>query len=367
MTNCIKKPSNKRKNRNNWGVTCFFEKKPFWGLLVLFFVLFSACTPSVSSVNNAQITTEEADEPKDTPTVMLISQTPFLSSPDLLTTEETVLIEETLSPVPPDTEAAPSAVVPSETPRPEFDPSSWKELPVIPEIPDHVKQIYLQGQQMGNNPQAFSKIGDCETSTTWYLTDFDMGPELFDLGPYEDLQNVIDYYSGSFERFSLAADMGFSTASILAAIRADPELCESNESPLACEYRIQNPSVALITMGTNDVSKIESFEKNMRQIIEFTIGEGVIPVLATKADNIEGDHEINEIIARLAYEYELPLWNFWAAVQPLYRHGLQDDQAHLTWAANNFGDAAVMQNAWPVRNLTALQMLDAVWKKVTEE
>jgi hypothetical protein len=82
--------------------------------------------------------------------------------------------------------------------------------------------------------------------------------------------------------------------------------------------------------------------------------------LATKADNLEGDERLNQITARLAYEYEIPLWNFWAAVQQLPGHGLQEDLSHLTFAPNDFSDPDSFTRAWPVRNLTALQLLDAI-------
>jgi hypothetical protein len=89
-----------------------------------------------------------------------------------------------------------------------------------------------------------------------------------------------------------------------------------------------------------------------------------VPVLATKADNLEGDFAINASIARLAYQFEIPLWNFWLAVQPLPDHGLQADDEHLTYAENDFGNPETLKYAWPVRNLTALQALKAVWEGV---
>jgi hypothetical protein len=87
--------------------------------------------------------------------------------------------------------------------------------------------------------------------------------------------------------------------------------------------------------------------------------------LSTKADNLEGDHGINSTIAQLAHEYEVPLWNFWLAVQPLNRGGLSEDGFHLTYAGNFFDDPKRMRSGWPWRNLTALQALDAVWRIVT--
>ncbi len=66
----------------------------------------------------------------------------------------------------------------------------------------------------------------------------------------------------------------------------------------------------------------------------------------------------------MAADYDVPLWNFWLAVQPLPGHGLTEDGFHLTFARNFFDDPVRMQSAWPVRNLTALQALDAVRKGI---
>ena len=94
----------------------------------------------------------------------------------------------------------------------------------------------------------------------------------------------------------------------------------------------------------------------MREIIEFYIDNGVVPILSTKADNVEGDHRINLATARLAYEYHIPLWNFWRAVQSMPNHGIDPDRDgfHISY------------DAWTVRSFTALQALDAVWRGVRE-
>ena len=94
------------------------------------------------------------------------------------------------------------------------------------------------------------------------------------------------------------------------------------------------------------------------------LAQGVVPIVGTKADNLEGDHRINHIVACLAQEYDVPLWNFWAAIQPLPNHGLQPDLEHLTYGVPDFSNSKAMQTAWTVRNLTALQALDAVWRGV---
>jgi hypothetical protein len=222
--------------------------------------------------------------------------------------------------------------------------------------------IYEKGLEMGNNPRAFSKIGDGEISAAWFLTDFDLGPSYYDLGAYTDLQTTVAYFTGSFGRQGQAARRGFNVQRVLDPSLAKSEFCKMNETPLDCEIRIHHPSFALISMGTNQVWQAEQFESGMRAIIERLISYGVVPILSTKADNIEGDHRINLTIARLAMEYDIPLWNFWRAVQSLPNSGLQKDREHLTYFPNDFSSSEAMKHAWPVRNLTALQVLDKLMK-----
>jgi hypothetical protein len=111
----------------------------------------------------------------------------------------------------------------------------------------------------------------------------------------------------------------------------------------------------------------EEYDKYMRRVLDRIIETGALPIIATKADNLEGKHAINATIAQIAYDYEIPLWNFWAAVQPLPNHGLSPDNFHLTFARNFFDDRQRMKSAWPWRNLTALQTLDAVHNALSEQ
>lgn len=290
-------------------------------------------------------------------------------------TVEPSLAAVTASPTPAADTALPSRtterpVDPPASPQPSpastRGPEDWTELPVVPVIDEplrrHLEEIYRRGQELGNDSLAFSKVGDCGSTPSWFLGDFDRGPRYYSLGEFGDLEEVIGAYSGSFERTSLAAKSGFTTSSVLAPLWADRKLCESNETPLDCEYRLHRPSIALITLGTNDVWHPEEFEPQLRVIIETSLEKGVIPVLATKADNLEGDGSLNAVIARLATEYQVPLWNYWLAVQPLPDQGLQEDGAHITWGPNRFDDPQAMQKGWTVRNLTALQVLDAIYQ-----
>jgi hypothetical protein len=269
----------------------------------------------------------------------------------------TASIASPASPASSSIQAAPQVFSTTTTPRPTLEPDEWQKLPVLPVLSARALAIVANGLSRGNDPHVFSKVGDCESRTTWFLGDFDAGPKNYALGEHADLQSVIQFYAGSFGRTSLAARPGFNTASVLTSFWADPKLCQRGENSLACEYRRNRPVMAFIMLGTNDVAHPDTFEKNLRQIIEYSLAQDVLPVLATKADNLEGDYSINSKIAALAQEYDLPLWNYWAAVQSLPGKGLQEDKAHLTYAPTNFGDPQAMRRAWPVRNHNALQIL----------
>jgi hypothetical protein len=164
---------------------------------------------------------------------------------------------------------------------------------------------------------------------------------------------------------------GFNVAAVLSPLRADPKQCEKGETPLACEIRLNHPSVILVSMETNfNLQTATKYGGYMRQIVEYSISQGVVPILATKADNLEGDHSINAEIAEIANEYDIPLWNFWAAVHNLPNQGFDpslNDGFHLSLGKNYyFDDPKNMKHAWPVRNLTALQALDAVRNRLNK-
>ncbi len=276
------------------------------------------------------------------------------------------------TPTPTAAPAADLSVTPTlePSPTPTLSPDAWMDFPIVPEVSDTAREIYQRGLEMGNNPHAFSKIGDCQNVNSYFLAVFEH-PEDYRLGEeYAYLQETIDYFDGSFSRQSLAVKGGFNVAAVLSPFRSDKSVCEANESPLACELRVNHPSFAIISLEQWWGKTADEYEKYMRQIIEYTISKGVVPILATKADNCEGDNSINRTIVKLAYEYDIPLWNFWKAAHPLPHHGLapdDPDQFHLTFARNYFDDPQHMEAAWPWRNLTALQALDAVRRGVTSQ
>ena len=243
-------------------------------------------------------------------------------------------------------------------------PEKWQEMPVVPEyVSNKAIQIYQAGLKSGNNPQVFSVIGDCQNVPTVFLGMFE-SPKNYKLGEeYAYLQPMIDHFSGSFNRKGLARKGGLNVAAALSPLRADPKLCEKNETPVQCELRVNKPSIVIVSLEEWwSKSPIDTYEGYLRKVLDEIIAHGAVPVLSTKADNLEGNHSINQVITKLACEYQVPLWNFWSAAQPLPSHGLWTDGFHLTTGLYDFTQAKNLAAGRSMRNLTGLQALDQVWR-----
>lgn len=236
-------------------------------------------------------------------------------------------------------------------------PENWQNWPVIPEVSDTVREIYARGIEMGNDPHAFSKVGDCQNLKPYFLGKFDhlsIYTFDFDLEPYLD---TIENFKGHFYRDGQAAVFGFTAASPLSQLLADPDYCNPGETPLECELRLTSPTFVAISLEFPFLRRTpELYEQYIRKIIEYTMSQGAVPILATKADNVEKDHSINYTTAKLAYEYDLPLWNWWLAAQIFPDKGIDTgrDGFHIT------------KEAWDERSNTFLFVLDHIWKELRE-
>lgn len=172
---------------------------------------------------------------------------------------------------------------------------------------------------------------------------------------------TIDQFNGFFNQDSLAFGQGLNVAAALSPLHADPNAYVPQESPLQCELRVVNPAFAFIRFEHwyQDVTPPEVYEKYLRQIINEVITHGTVPILMTKADNVERNHQINFIIARLAYEYDLPLYNWWKAAQSLPNQGLDParyDRFHID-----------PMYAWTKQSVYGLGALDSIWKGTSQK
>jgi hypothetical protein len=231
------------------------------------------------------------------------------------------------------------------------------------ETRENVLAIFERGQELGRNPNAFSKIGDSTIEGSVFFARFDGadGQEAYNLGEYAYLERVIDHYGGSFGREGYALVRGLNTWSIFDPFWADDEACLGGETVIDCEFRLHNPSVVLIRLGSNDRAPA-LFEENLRLVVAYSIEQGVVPVLATRPDTSEdGSDEINAGIREIAAEYEVPLWDLARVLATLPDHGISVDGVHLTpFYSYDYTDELAFERGNALQNLTGLIALDTV-------
>ncbi len=230
-------------------------------------------------------------------------------------------------------------------------------MPIIPtNIDPSLQKIYERGLSLGNDPHAFSLFGDCQARPAEFFGVLETDQSLYQrLSP--DLQETVDNFRGSFNRESPTAQDGTTPGALLWIQWHQGKYdCTFAETPVECELRIHRPSFVIIQIGTHFESRNTEY---LRRIIEQLLDEGVIPILATKADNREKDERVNRDMALLASEYDLPLWNFWAAVSDLPNRGLytRDDRPLQ-------GDIYLTDEARGIHRMTALETLNVVWRSV---
>ena len=330
------------------------------------FLLLTACTASADVGATAvpatvQLSAIVTATPPATP---IPTDEPATETPHTPSEEKDAVSETAVPPTP----TVPPTAVPTPAPTDFVNDIPVSEIVILPpETAVHIQEIFAQGQEYGRNAHAFSKLGDSAVLVDSFLTRFD-DPTKYTLGEWSFLQPTIDYYAGSFRRYGVATRVGLSSWGVMDPTWANKEFCNPNEVMLACEIRLFNPSVLLIHLGTNDIGEAETFETNMRTIVEFCIMQGIIPILATKADRFEGDdNHNNQILIDLAAEYQVPLWDFDAVAETLPGRGLDEDQIHLTKSlTNDYTNPDIWNSGYPVSDLTALLMLDAV-RQIVED
>lgn len=245
----------------------------------------------------------------------------------------------------------------SPTPAPTL--SDWREAPISPtELSSQVIEIYRTGQTQGRDPASFSVVGDCQSIPFVFMGPFGRGAQAPDASESQ-LWKAINYFEPSFKRWAVTARGGFTAASVINPLQADPAECKPGETPLTCEFRLNNPAFVLITLETwLEPETVDRYEVYLRKILDTVIANGAVPILLTKADSSElkGErHVINPVIVNLAYEYQVPVVNFWRAAQYLDNYGIDPEREgfHLS------------ETGYALKNTLALRALHQVWTAVT--
>ena len=330
-------------------------------LLLIIVALLAACRPFFS---RAPAAAAPLALPTDTPRPSLtISFTPELA---IQTVEERTLIASPISwvtlalteaPIPTTTLIS----LPTPTPLPSdlfLDPADWHHWPVVPVVPEYARLIYTLGQTLGNDPRAFSVFGDCQSEPNVFLGIYETDAQAIAALP-QNLKETVAWFSGSFNRISPTVRGGTTAGALLwDGWTQNKSTCTIYENPINCELRIHKPSFVIIHVGTHYENRNEDY---MRSILDQLISAGVVPILASKADDRELDEHVNSQYAQLAVEYNIPFWNFWAAVDELPNRGL-----YTRSDATYQGDLYLTDEAVAIQRLSALQVLDVVRRAVME-
>ncbi len=254
-----------------------------------------------------------------------------------------------------------------------FDPATVAGIdlaafPAVGRSTGRARAIFQAGRAAGRDPNVVAKVGDCSTEHWFFLSPFAWGK--YNLGPYTSMQDVINHFGDSLAYNSEAANNGYNVNSVMNPDYANPGVCQPGESPMDCEYRIHNPSVAVIMFGTSDLLVMSAYEFDfyLRDIVRLTIEQNIVPILSTFPSNLGfWNHTVlyNQIVVKIAMDNDIPLINLWAALEEIPHHGVEDDGFHLDTPPDDnscFFTGDYLSNGYNVRNLVTMQTLDAVWK-----
>ena len=235
--------------------------------------------------------------------------------------------------------------------------NQWKTLPVLPKPDESIREIYQKGLTLGNDPNAFSIFGDCQSRPEEFFGVFETDPLLVESLSLE-LRETVEHFNGSFNRESPTSQDGTTPGALLWDQWHRGQFgCTFAETPVQCELRIHRPSFVIIQIGTHFESRNTEY---LRKIITQLINEGVVPILATKADNRELDDRVNRDMALLADEFNLPLWNFWASLSDLPDRGL-----YVMDGREEQGAVYLNEEAQEIHRITGLEALNIVWRVAT--
>ena len=254
--------------------------------------------------------------------------------------------------------------------------ADFRTAPIFPggdaAVLDHVRAVAVVGTSLGRRTDVFLKIGDSNTEfaalgENGYLrplgaADYDpvaSGLSTFGSSLLETLntfRHPIDGLGNSFTRLDRTAGPGYQVPSV---------------SPwLDLEITATNPGVALVMLGTNDATvgtTPQAFRANMEALLGQVERAGVVPILSTIPESLYNGpattdlaRSLNQVIADIAADNHVPLWNLFRQESSLPNQGLDPYGLHLSLSpagGGNFypNDLRYGQN---VHNLGALQVLD---------
>ncbi|MCS7087621.1 MAG: hypothetical protein NZL91_02830 [Thermoflexales bacterium] len=234
--------------------------------------------------------------------------------------------------------------------------------------------IYQQAVKAGRNPRLFTVAGD--SNSAWERSIGRIAAGSFDLSRHAHLNPIIARFDPSFAHVSLAVRGGIGAVHMFDPAYAPSPPCLPTEGMFVCELRRSNASIVFIQLGTGDSFAWREFEANLRRMINHAITQAVLPVLVTKADEMESIHGgaslhfINDTIRRVAREEQLPIADFYIATRALPTVP-NPDLPHRPFTQNGLVDEwgyyfHLSEEGFALRILTHLWVLDALTRGLKE-
>jgi hypothetical protein len=361
-------------------------------------VLVTACGPSASSPSPSPTSQEAATGAGESgnPGISAAAETvapTFTASPNAFPTASQTPTPTATATIPPPSPTAEGDGEASDSPTP--TPTEQSEavpadvpttrptaisVSVISGITSRSREIFLHGQATGMRSDTFSKVGDSISDYAEFMHAIGHGAAI--LGDYGYLQPVIEHFmtefstargwtGNSYTNDSAAAVGGWTSGDILDPYNTDVFCGGMDTTPLRCEIWLTKPAVALIMIGSNEPSENVAsgvYEQNLNAIVDMCIDLGVIPVLFTIPWNSYRDpRPFNAVVTRVALSHSTPLVDYWRVMETLPNHGISEDGLHPSAPpGGNTADFTPegLQYGYNVRNLLALQVLDAIWRQV---
>ncbi len=175
-------------------------------------------------------------------------------------------------------------VGPPDVPPSAFDVTAYPAFSDLETMLPFLQSVYSDGiNNLGRNPIAFSVAGDELFNNADQLDPIVRGEYV--LGNRENLQAAIDWYNFDFRSVAYGEDWTIET--LFDNTYADPELCLPGEAPLACELRVNAPTIIIIGFTPENALAVppNQFEAGLQQAVDMTLNAGTIPILVTMPDD----------------------------------------------------------------------------------
>ncbi len=249
---------------------------------------------------------------------------------------------------------------------------SFESLPVLPFSDpaglDTIRAVATRGRELGRNADVFLKFGDSNTADPNYLVP--LGSPGFDAAT-SGLTAIAPQAVDTLLAYQTPVGGGPNSFARVGPTSVPGGTILSLRPFLDGELAATNPAVALVMMGTNDfvIGDSSGFRGAYTDLIRRLADAGVVPVLSTIPDsyfnggmNRPKVREFNQVIADVADQFRLPVWNLWRALSTLPDEGIKWDGVHLTTSPNGGGRFGPLdlQFAQNLRALQAVQILDWV-------